>query len=324
MGKMPAGKQQVGEPPHALHLACSSAIQLLLAGTMVWAVQPLPAASVALTPVADTCVSEYWPTKNFGAMTFFNAGTTQNFTTNRGLIRFDVAAALPAGAIIFSASLTVEVVGQPAEPWNSADFGLHRLLHDWGEGDNNASEPRSAGAAGTNEANWLYRFAFTPEIWVTPGGALGVDYVASRSAAEYVYEAGMPYTFGPTPGLAADIQLWLDHPETNFGWMLIVRNETTDFTARRFGSREDPQNAPTLQIDYLVAPMIDQVERTGHQFNFAFTAFAGQTYVIEHRDALGTGGWNTSASAGPFAETMRVLFVDTPLAPRRFYRVVTY
>jgi len=321
---MPAGKQQLGERPHALRVACRIACRLVLFGSICWFVQNLRAASVALTPIADTFISESWTNKNFGAMAFFNAGTTQEFTTNRGLVRFDIAGAIPAGATILSTALTMEVVGQPDEPWNSADFGLHRLLRDWGEGDNNASVPRRADSAGTNEANWFYRFAFTSKTWGTPGGAPGVDYVSNRSAGEYVYEAGWPYSFGPAPGLAADVQLWLDHPETNFGWMLIVRNETTDFTARRFGSREDSQNAPRLQVDYLVAPMIDRVEKNGPQFNFRFTAQPGQSYTIEYRDALGAGGWQTSADTGSFTQPMRVLFVDTLLAPRRFYRVVTY
>jgi hypothetical protein len=150
--------------------------------------------------------------------------------------------------------LTVEVVGQPDEPWNSADFGLYRLLRDWGEGDNFATLPRNAARAGLNEANWTHRFAGTSATWGAPGGQAGVDYVATRSAAEFVYGAGFPYTFASTPRLVADVQSWLNQAESNFGWMLAVQNETTDFTARRFGSREDAFNAPSLNISFIRVP----------------------------------------------------------------------
>jgi hypothetical protein len=215
---------------------------------------PSPAQSVILTPSADTFISESWPERNFGAMRFFNAGTTQNLTTNRGLLRFNLVGAIPSDATILSAELTFEVVGQPDEPWNSADFGLHRMLRDWGEGDNTASLPRNAAAAGPNEADWSHRFASTPSTWGVPGGQPGVDYVATRSAGEFVYGAGLPYTFASSPALIADVQFWLQQPDNNFGWMLIVANETTPFTARRFGSREDPLNSPRLLVNYRAIP----------------------------------------------------------------------
>ncbi len=55
--------------------------------------------------------------------------------------------------------------------------------------------------------------------------------------------------------MTADVQWWLDEPDSNFGWIVI--GEVPDAplvspTTRRFGSREnlDLSSRPTLQIYY--------------------------------------------------------------------------
>src|SRR6185436_7163904 len=105
------------------------------------------AGSVTLTSVADTTLSQAFPSNNFGAVPFVNAGTTQNFTTNRGLFKFDPTAVVPAGSKIKSARLTLAVTKEPADGFNFADFGLHRILRDWGEG--NKITPTNSQNAGT-------------------------------------------------------------------------------------------------------------------------------------------------------------------------------
>src|SRR5262245_1386793 len=86
------------------------------------------AESVTITPSADTALLQHYPSNNFGGMQWFNSGTTQIYTTNRGLLKFDVAAHVPRGAQILSASLVVEVVGQPVDGDTPNSFELHRLL----------------------------------------------------------------------------------------------------------------------------------------------------------------------------------------------------
>src|ERR1051325_7941591 len=71
--------------------------------------------SVYLTPSADTALLAAFPTHNFGGQTYFNAGTTQNYTKNRGLLKFDVAGELPPHAKIVSASLTLDVQHTPSD-----------------------------------------------------------------------------------------------------------------------------------------------------------------------------------------------------------------
>ncbi|MBI5383950.1 MAG: DNRLRE domain-containing protein [Verrucomicrobia bacterium] len=214
---------------------------------------------VLLYPVADTTLSENWAANNLGGLPFINAGTTQNFTTNRALLRFDLAGAIPAGSVITSVALTLEVTREPGDGYNLSDFGLHRVLRDWGEGDNvtpsGSTSPGSGAPADPGEANWFHRFASTANSWGIPGGEADVDYASLPSAAITIYGVGdSPYVFGSTPALVADAQLWLDQPQRNFGWMLISQSETLDFTARRFGSREDPLNTPYLSVDFISVP----------------------------------------------------------------------
>jgi hypothetical protein len=91
--------------------------------------------------------------------------------------------------------------------------------------------------------------------WAAPGGAAGIDFsplISAEIAIAGLYES--PYTLTADPGLQADLQYWVDHPQENFGWMMIT--EATDHnTARSFASREDAfGRGPLLQIDYTPVP----------------------------------------------------------------------
>ncbi len=211
--------------------------------------------TLTLRPVADTTLIETAPNNNLGGQSFANAGTTQNFTKNHALFRFDVSA-IPNGSFVESASLVFEVTKQPVDGYAPADFGLHRMLVSWGEGNKTAADPRSPGQgapASAGEATWLARFAQTAN-WAAPGGQAGTDFVAASSAGQTVYSvANSPYFFTSSQ-LAADVQLWLGNPGTNFGWMLLANDENPNFTARRFGSREDAINAPQLIVQYSAVP----------------------------------------------------------------------
>src|SRR5262249_41614629 len=108
-------------------------------------------------------------------------------------------------------------------------FTLHRLLRAWGEGNKNPTMSPGRGAPATlGEADWLSPLAFTTNSWTVPGGAPDSDYASAGSGSQIVYDgsaAYSPYAF-PDPGddhapIIADVQLWLDKPATNFGWMLI-------------------------------------------------------------------------------------------------------
>src|SRR5207248_1039745 len=144
-----------------------------------------------LPPIADTTLSQNYPSNNFGGLGFANSGTTQNLTKNRALFKFDIRSAVPAGSRITSASLVLSVTKVPADGFTFADFGLQRLLRDWGEGNKvtppNSQNSGTGALATTNEATWFYRFAFTTNIWASPGAAATNDYVPSISSSQTIY-----------------------------------------------------------------------------------------------------------------------------------------
>jgi hypothetical protein len=217
------------------------------------------AEEVLVFSTADTTLSQNYPNNNLGGLGFANSGTTQNFTTNRALYRFELSGVVPAGSVVTAAELVLEVTRVPVDGYNSSVFGLHRVLRDWGEGDNvtpPASTSPGAGApADVGEATWTHRFAGSTGTWGVPGGQAGVDFVAQPSALTPVYSlVNSPYLFGPTPGVVQDVQSWVNDPASNFGWMLISQSEELDFTARRFGSREDPFNPPYLNVSFIRVP----------------------------------------------------------------------
>src|SRR5213078_3897454 len=177
--------------------------------------------SRTLRPVADSTLYERIPNNNLGANTDFIAGTTAGKFEppyrNRALLKFDIAGQLPAGASITSVSLTLWVVRQPSPPANSTNstFGLHRMLVAWGEGNKGGS---FGVQATTGEATWISRFFLLPQ-WAAPGGKVGTDFLTETSASTSVVGLGS-HTFASTANLVADVQFWLDNPNSNFGWML--------------------------------------------------------------------------------------------------------
>ena len=55
--------------------------------------------------------------------------------------------------------------------------------------------------------------------------------------------------------MTSDVQMWLDTPSTNDGWLLLG-NEATSMTAKRFDTKEniDPNRRPLLVVTYLLLP----------------------------------------------------------------------
>jgi len=219
------------------------------------AAPPASAETVVLRPLADATLFEVAPNNSAGGSDYFISGTTQNRTRNHALLQFDIATGIPSGSLITSATLGLEVIRRPSDGFEVALFGLHRVLRPWGEGTNVTVS--NAGGMGepavANDATWNHRFAFTPETWAEPGGAPGIDFQSDLSATASIYEIGA-YQFESTPGTVADLQHWLDHPASNFGWMLLAESEDLPFTARRFGSRENQNAAPTLLVEYTPVP----------------------------------------------------------------------
>lgn len=204
----------------------------------------LPAAAdvVEVGAAKDNTLFEEEPEASNGAGEFFFTGATALDTHRRGLIAFDVAAAIPEGATIDSATLTLVMSRTIA---GSEPVSLHRVLSDWGEGASDAPGEEGAGtAAEPDDATWNHTF-FPDEFWGTPGG----DFEPAASASQDV--AGNGSYSWTSATMAADVQSWLDDPAGNFGWML-VGNESVPVTAKRFNTKEngDDLTRPVLTVEF--------------------------------------------------------------------------
>jgi hypothetical protein len=176
---------------------------------------------------------------------FFVGRTNQGpgLSIRRGLLAFDIAGNIPAGATILTTTLTLNMSKTSAA---AHAVSLHRALANWGEGTSVAGgEEGGGGAATTGDATWLHTF-FSSSFWSAAGG----DFSPAPSASQSVGGLGS-YTWGSTSGMVGDVQQWLDNAATNFGWV-IVGNEATAPTAKRFDSKDNsnPQVHPVLNITY--------------------------------------------------------------------------
>lgn len=235
----------------------------------------LPAATTpALVPAKDnTLIQQSNPAGQLsnGKGDIFVGRTNQDgqgaatISIRRGLVEFDVAANVPAGATITGVMLAMrDVMGLNGDP----SVELHRMFQDWGQGT--SFQNGGMGAAATEgDATWLYRFynATTPAsspAWHAPGGLAGDnpatdDFSSLVSAATVVSDdlgggQSFAWTSVSNPQLIADVQLWLDHPELNFGWILLG-DEAHGQTAKRFNSSESNTGVnvpPQLTITYTI------------------------------------------------------------------------
>ncbi len=282
-------------------------------------------------PAADTSLLEVSPSNNLGGYSGMNAGTTQNGPRTRALLRFNLSS-LPTNTVIQSAKLTVQVTQQPIDGYDFTAFGLHRMFRTWGEGNKiPVTQPGQGVPASAGEATWLCAFYPTNQ-WAEPGGQPGTDYSAIESSFEIIYDvANSPYVFPSTPEMVDDVQLWITKPASNHGWMLRCADEFPRFTARRFGTREDANNAPVLELKYLVPPVLQISRATNSQVAIRFTAWAGHSYGVFYRNSLKAGSW-LSLTNIPASSTNYTAWILEPSAAgqrnsryrfynQRYYRV---
>lgn len=185
-----------------------------------------------------------------GAGQYCFVGVTGQPAARRTLIAFDIQSAVPAGAHIVGVTLTMHMSKTVAGP---TDVTLHRVTNHWGEGASDASGDEGAGApAMPNDATWIHTEHDT-YYWNQSGG----DFDASPSAVSTVESVGS-YSWGPGGPLIDDAQAWLDGAVANNGWLLLG-DESTDFTAKRFDTREnpDPSVRPALRVVYRPACTAD-------------------------------------------------------------------
>ena len=178
-----------------------------------------------------------------GAGAYLFAG--QAGSIRRGLVAFDIAAAVPAGATIQSVKLTLHCSRTPFMAPSIA-VALHRVLANWGEGASDAGDPGGTGtSAAPGDATWIHTF-FPGSLWANSGG----DFAVAASGSQSVGGVAS-YEWGSTAAMVADVQTWLDTPAVNSGWILIGEEGGVP-NARRFDTKENPEAGfrPVLQIEY--------------------------------------------------------------------------
>src|SRR5258708_14468814 len=104
----------------------------LAALVVAGAASRLEGASMTLSPVADTTLSQINPGNNLGGETFLNSGTDDNGLLSRALLRFDIASNVPSNAALQRVTLTLTVTHSTSV--SASSFSLHRALQSWGEG----------------------------------------------------------------------------------------------------------------------------------------------------------------------------------------------
>ena len=231
--RLPAGLQQLTQldPRQGfwIDIAASATLAIPAAG----AAPAAPAVqSVTLMAVRDATIYDEGRANGTGDSLF--AGVTNGGNVRRALIHFDIST-IPSDSTITSVTLTLQVTRTTAP---AIDISLHRALADWSEGPSDPGGNEGAGAtAAAGDVTWTFQ---THDIaaWSVPGG----DF-AAPSATSSVAGTGS-YSWDQTATLVVDVQLWLDDPTANFGW-LVIGDESGNRTTKRFASRDSAANGPS-------------------------------------------------------------------------------
>jgi hypothetical protein len=191
--------------------------------------------TVNLTPSQDNSI--YSESNNSNGTGALFSGYTCSGNARRALIQFDIAGSLPAGAIITSVTLTLNVMSTGGSA-TAETYDLYPLTEPWGEGTSFGTG--IGGAPVFPDATWTDSELGTP--WGVPGGTYGAS-----SANAVLTDIMGPYNWSSAQ-MVTDVQNWLNTPSSNYGWILIG-DETALCTARMFGSSEQGID-PVLSITY--------------------------------------------------------------------------
>ena len=184
-----------------------------------------------------------------GGLHMASSGRSGTNFIRRALFQFDVST-IPVSSTINSAKLTLTTSGGATNPPGTGDsnFGVHRLLVNWGEGNKVGTVQTGGQAASDDEATWNSRLHNTA-AWGTPGGQAGTDYMGSSSASTLVDNKFGTFNWTGT-GLSDDVSAWVNNSTTNHGWILISEKETVSKTMKQFLTRENATDTPQLEVSF--------------------------------------------------------------------------
>jgi hypothetical protein len=202
-------------------------------------------------------------------------GTDSTPNAKRGLIEFNIAQYVPAGATITSVSLQL-TVGQAAGTSgnggtlsSATTIGLFDESQAWGQPMNVPNSTMFMGMgqgqpAQTGDATWSEPFynSMTPTQWNTPGGDWTSSLMASASASSTGSPAAVTWSSAVMMNamMVSDVQNWLNNPSTNYGWLLKNSNETATkdylafWSAQGAAASMNSALAPALTVTYTPVP----------------------------------------------------------------------
>lgn len=169
------------------------------------------------------------------------SGTNQQLRDRRALIRVDVSF-IPQDATVLDAQLQL-TVERSGGNFGEFDYTLHRLVKEWGEGDVVGGLMGGfGGPAEPGDATWVSN-KHMMSLWDTPGG----DFVSVASATAAAGRQDSVAVWSG-PGLASDVQGWIENPSDNFGWIVISAIEGEQQRVKKFFSSEALTSRPRLTI----------------------------------------------------------------------------
>ncbi len=233
-------------------------------------------AQVSISAQRDTTIYSENSAINNGAGVGVFVGRNSGGNLRRTLISFDIAGAVPAGATITSVSLSMSVTKSQL---TSESISLRKISSDWGEGSTvGAGGGGGQGVSATaGSATWGSRLSGSA-TWATAGGDFSSTVTASSTAS-----SSGTVTWSSAQ-MASDVQNWLNSPSSNFGWILIG-DESSSQSVKRLGSRQDSTSSerPVLTVSFTAVP-----EPTAIVPAILLTGWAG--FRCRRRDRSHRGG----------------------------------
>ena len=201
--------------------------------------------TVEVRPSRDTTIYDDATLAN-GAGEWVFAGVTRVGAIRRALMMFDLTGAVPAGATIDSAALTLTVSQSST---GEQPISLYEMLTAWSVRASDAETNEGKGAVALpGDATW--ESTGLGGTWGTAGG----DHAPTPLATTPVAATGTTPSWGSEGELIALVQRWVNEPASNHG-VLLIGNEEAKHTAKRFDALENisgfPEpHPPILTIEY--------------------------------------------------------------------------
>ena len=288
------------------------------------------AQTVMIGASQDNSIYQNLPGNSNGAGVNIFAGTNGATSPRRALLKFNIAAAIPANSTITSVTLTLYCNRTIS---GNTNVTLHRLFQNWGEGTSDAggTNDGDGAPAALNDATWNCSFSNGAGGCSTPWTTAGGSYNGTASATASVGGIGASYNWSSAT-MNSDVQSWLDAPGTNYGWILRG-DEANGGTAKRFSSSENSSNRPVLSVTYMPTVPVKLVFFSGLETNYG-NALSWETaqeinnafFSIEHSmDGSYFSSLGKVIGAGTTSLAQKYNFMHSaPSAGQHYYRLAQF